>query len=941
MRKKYFILAGVVAAVAAAAFIPVFAIAPPSAVMRMNNFSLPERSVQKLKTRGIISSGKIIIDGSLTLEAPSNDPKKPFEIRAENGDIEINGEIKFVLPKKKKSALLWLREYLFSNSAALAATAPTPENISASAYAPNNRGWVITANRGNIILGPHARVTTLSGNKGITVRSGGKISGGDGEDGGDIVFNVPNGQVEVQWNSFLPGVKDFLYGPSGNAPTFVLGNGGDGGDVIVSSKDVNYGAEKLTYAAGNGGRSGKIIINASRTPPIVFYTVGAAGGQKQGPLGLRAGTISTGIVSGGRGGNGGMAEWRVNSYAPKFKKLKDIRMGGGRGGDGVLVGGNGGSAAYLSGTVISDVGSSVASVNTVGGRGGDTAFSYFPVAQARAGDGGIAVAIGNHGWGGRTGKNRNAGNGGDIFVREGDGGNILRIGSTGYLREWENISVWLSRAPYSITTIQDFVQIFSPSGRGGDGAFQSEPDRYGPLVAVAGSGGKGASGCAVRGSSGAGGNGGDGGQIVFLNGGNGGLGPIGGNGGNIYRIGASAGGLGGDGASPGKGGKSAPIGDSVSQGETADQEENVEYIPAKPGKRGELIYTFDTVKSEDGKDGKQCGEEAKKEETPSEGLPDSCTPVNQNAESYKETQTTYQKIDPTYEPLPENSKEVEIVEYHKSCSDEHERWAQQRKLDREKQLLGCRRLPDGGCDPNDPGLKSSSDATRPSCAIVTKRTIVNGAASVPAKIDSTFGPDGIGSGSCDADGNLHQPGDTITIVWENTVNGYDSKPAYKIIRTVKTYCRNCGEGGDGWSRRLFLGAKCKKDAHGKYQLDLPGRIVIFPFRGPGTNIPKDCYCRVKPKTLKKDCKIPLKDLPGDCKLPTAMLPLECRNGNAKTLPASCTIDTNDLPDTCPLYPPRLPPDCKADLNYLPSVCTKNADEDTPPGTSNPPGSPSP
>jgi len=481
---------GVVALAAVFLFAVIFpnVLLASSSTLNFNKtFSLSESGFKRTTANIVLAQNGLRIDGELNFSKlyRKSGTNPNMEIQAISGDIVLNGKV--IIGKEKRVISPRISELIDSMYAYFAPSVFAQSSKKAS----KGRSLIITAQQGDIIVGPNLRLQAEKGQNGsgkiIHRQTGDVFEAEAGGDGGDIILRAPNGTVKIA--------------PSTNF-VFVLGNGGKGGRIKGSDPALLTEHQELTLIGGDGGNSGKLIIEAKNIEGAPLAS------QK----------IS--MIAGG-GGNGGDSLWTIENPEPGTR-MSLIKLQGGRGGDSAAAGGDGGSARYNSGKVInSKDATATTNVEVTGGDGGDVFESPIPVPDAVGGNGGDFFVIGNHGFA----PYKNSG-----FVNGMDGGSVAAQGGNG-----GSILGDLSKFP------------FSNGGNGAPLRFYGRNNKV-----VAGNGSKGFSNCEEN-NYGNGGNGGDGGvATVFA--GNGGDGSTGGDGGSIYTVSAGSSGSGGNGIPPGNAG---------------------------------------------------------------------------------------------------------------------------------------------------------------------------------------------------------------------------------------------------------------------------------------------------------------------------------------------------------------------------------------------------
>ena len=548
---------------------------PAEGVMRLDELKILAGETMEVSDKQIISQGDINIEGNLVFRALDGAPAG-VEIISESGNIAIAGSVTLAendgLPAT--SALHNFIGRLLATPVIAAMTEsmpPTTGGQEAVAEISLDGSVIFTARRGLIEIRPTAVIRALNGKNGedIIVRSLETTSdsesdtepmteeeGNPGKHGGNIIFNAPNGDVQI----VITRVAEGWAGPS-----FNFGNGGKGGDIIIKDGE-GFPDElppQMKYTGGEGGESGHFRFS-SIDASVSYYTEIQDGNKvkKIGPFDIYSRFTEPILerasipISGGQGGAGGSVVWFVDGER-SYQGVDFIDLAGGRGGDGVVFGGQGGRAEFLSGQVFNDdsiVPKEATHVTVTGGNGGDVFFSRLPVKNARAGNGGEALAIGNKGFAGSDGADElggednaiNAARGGNISIYYGHGGAILP-GFSSPDKPGKG-------AAFRIISVEEATRVFFPGSRGGHGAPQTAPIKS----SQAGDGGQGGDGCAVT-PPGPGGRGGNGGDILEVVAGNGGRGASGGDGGNIYELILGTGGNGGNGQEPGGGGATGAL----------------------------------------------------------------------------------------------------------------------------------------------------------------------------------------------------------------------------------------------------------------------------------------------------------------------------------------------------------------------------------------------
>ena len=545
-------------------------------VMKVQQLAVPQGEILIVQDDTIISEKGVNINGTIKFERTASGAA---EIIAETGDIVISGTVsldesapvELQATENKHGLLLLMLKKEFIPLVAAQTLSQTSDNKPIDPEIDTDGSITFTARQGSIQIRPTTVIKALNGRDGedIIVRSLETTSdserdtepmteeeGNPGKHGGNIIFNAKNGDVQI----VITRVAEGWAGPS-----FNFGNGGKGGDLIIEDGE-GFPDElppQMKYTGGEGGESGHFRFS-SIDASVSYYTEIQDGNEvkKIGPFDIYS-RITEPIlerasipISGGQGGAGGHVVWFVAGER-SYKGVDFIDLAGGRGGDGVVFGGNGGRAEFLSGQVFNDdsiVPKEATHVTVTGGNGGDVFFSHLRVKNARAGNGGEALAIGNKGFAGNDGVDElggkdsaiNAARGGDVSIHYGHGGAILPV--------FFSPDDPKEKAAFRIISAEEAMRVFFPGSRGGHGAPQSMPVKS----SQAGDGGQGGDGCAVT-PPGPGGRGGNGGDILEVVAGNGGSGAIGGDGGNIYELILGTGANGGNRHEPGGGGATGAL----------------------------------------------------------------------------------------------------------------------------------------------------------------------------------------------------------------------------------------------------------------------------------------------------------------------------------------------------------------------------------------------
>jgi hypothetical protein len=502
-------------------------------VMETKQLNIPVGESMKVTDGKIISSGDIIIDGELIYN-PTEDGDKTLEIISETGDIVLAGTVRMQTPQKTALNYIWTKFIGVVKAQNLADNVDSVERDAVSG------AIVYKSLNGNITIRPSANLITTEGAEGDDVvlqslpelnRSGKSIFyGNSGDFGGRMFFEARNGQLKILLTHASIGIK----------PSFHAGNGGDAGSVLVV--DDNFSdilPSNIIIVGGLGGGSGSFLVTEGTPFSYYWQSPDDQPNVIRGPLDLNSNDIEATLgwkiedainFTGGNGGSGGAAYWEIATDRA-YKNVSSIEMIGGDGGGGQMIGGVGGDGSFISGKVFNHKDHSfleATSIITRGGIGGYVNYGFLAIKNARGGDGGTAVAVGNNGV-------NNSMKGGDVRVYHGSGGNAS--GGDG-----ENSRLFIR-------------------GRGGNGAPQSAPE----FTTASGFGGNGENGCEEEiDKTGTGG--GDGGDIVELVAGDGGDGWIGGNGGNLYLHSLGDGGNGGNGLPQGVGGEGGALISSATGG---------------------------------------------------------------------------------------------------------------------------------------------------------------------------------------------------------------------------------------------------------------------------------------------------------------------------------------------------------------------------------------
>ena len=518
----------------------------------------------------IIAEKDIDINGSLVI---AGDKPGDFIIRSRNGNIRISGT---VMVQKDTVQLTKHKQFISENF----------KLGKKSVVQGTNLSFIVDRPGGKIVFDAHAQVRSGDGTSPLDeiIRSGVEhYVGSVGAPGGDIIIRAIGGLIHIE------NINQFT------KPLFILGNGGNGANVVIDRNTFQTSATKLDITGGRGGDSGILLLEAETIEGIPTVT-----------------QISSGfdMLTGGIGGDGGSAFW-FNSNRPVFGNtekinttyaLQEINFRGGDGGNGAVMGGNGGFAAYWGFRVINERDDPIASVKVTGGNGGDVFGSPIPVYFAIGGDGGEYFAWGNSGWNGvpqDSGGPINGADAGDVSGYGGNGGDVHEdvmyysaIGGDG---------------GNSIVARNEIIQKLSYFGFTLSGGFENQ----GLLFIVSGFGGKGAdsecNGCP-------GGNGGNSGNVLAVGGVGGNVpnrpGNRGGRGGDVWDVVSwfpdssnpiiEENQKGGDGNPPGKGGCSLAVATSPGSGGNGNL----------PGEDGQFLNVSTLGDDEhcDG-DGNQCGED--------------------------------------------------------------------------------------------------------------------------------------------------------------------------------------------------------------------------------------------------------------------------------------------------------------------------------------------
>ncbi|HCU35169.1 MAG TPA: hypothetical protein DGT21_06800, partial [Armatimonadetes bacterium] len=345
-------------------------------------------------------------------------------------------------------------------------TAPGQPGDSATPTGGKGGDITVSSSGGSITIGGPGGAAGTAQAKSRSLRTGSGADGrgdGAGGSGGRIRLSAPSGTVRVEQSAEL----------------FVLGDGGDGGLIVISGADL-AGYVPPASLPNSGGDGGAVEFDADRLEGVELS------GRGQLPDGTPAYevTFDDGVVVGGAGGDAGSfyygvdpqtgaPTWPTSVGARRVQAAQAMVIVGAAGGDGIRLAGHGQSISIID-----------ANTGQPGGNGRDV--------EARGGDGGHCG-----GWtiGGefiyiRGSESYVAGNGGDVHLQAaggkaaasngngGAGGGAVAVGGTG-------------GNTYTIDL---------------DGATAS-PGRGGHAEAIGGAGGNGGSTCAPPGPGGGGGRG--------------------------------------------------------------------------------------------------------------------------------------------------------------------------------------------------------------------------------------------------------------------------------------------------------------------------------------------------------------------------------------------------------------------------------------------------
>lgn len=340
------------------------------------------------------------------------------------------------------------------------------------------------------------------------------VDGGAGGDGGGIYLEAPNGTVTVNQSTGL----------------FAVGNGGDGGELVVGGNDL-LTCELPEQLGSAGGDGGSVQFDAREFEGIEFIERGELSG------GVRAyeATFGLGVVVRGAGGDAGAfyygedpqtgeSTWPAGARmtARPVGATDEPQIRGADGGNGLSAAGDG-QSLRITDTNTGAAGADGRSLEVSGGRGGNCGGWEM--------NGGI-VYVGGSG-------SLVAGNGGDVrlLAANGNSGGPGQAGGAGGI-------AWAYGGRGGNVYIAPMANATAYPGRGGN------------AEGFGGTGGRGGNACSPPAAGGGGGRGGDanasggwGGATVHVDG------TIGshGVGGNAQAT-AGSGGDGGDGAPAGAGG---------------------------------------------------------------------------------------------------------------------------------------------------------------------------------------------------------------------------------------------------------------------------------------------------------------------------------------------------------------------------------------------------
>ncbi len=370
--------------------------------IRVRELIIPKGETRTYKAgTEIISRGDVEIIGDIIIES---DGPGDFTIRSKKGNILIDGSITV-----NKTATIFVPDESgkFGNGTAIILTVE------------DEHGLIVLGESSHIISGPGEGYGEADHRDLVDIDKTGFYTGSDGGDGGDIVLTAPEVQIFPRERT-----TDSL---------FVLGRGGNGEKIVIDGNvDIPEEVKSLTVTGGKGGRAGELIFNTE--PGAVIGAPDRVNFSESGTL-----------IIDGQGGNGGYVYWETRSAGSIFKSLTTsngngdktyalavIKLLGGEGGDGAVLGGNGGNAGYWSRREINEPGDPIAEVQLWCGSGGDVFESPLLIESGFAGDGGFCTGIGNNGWDGykdeETGEiEYNGADAGDITVTGGNGGSVLGL----------------------------------------------------------------------------------------------------------------------------------------------------------------------------------------------------------------------------------------------------------------------------------------------------------------------------------------------------------------------------------------------------------------------------------------------------------------------------------------------------------------------------------
>lgn len=357
---------------------------------------LPQGETITLSQEKIVVREYGEINGTLLIEP---NPTGEFSIVVLDGNLTIAGEVRILETSQSTSGRM------------------SRVHNEKAADGMDNR-FIVKKQGGELNIKRSARIFSGNGKDAprSTLSAGLYAKGTEGGEGGDIILDVPNGDLNFE--------KPQL----GDPAIFYPGNGGRGGDLWVDRNFTTESRGDIALFGGKGGDGGQILTSA--TAAFNILTLAEMFDLKYSYFGELTGL----------GGDGGHAVWDntvdgIKGDQPELTStlvLSSIFMQGGDGGNSLISGGTGGSGIYWCDAIINPIGEKITSIHANGGKGGDVVFNFtpgfeqeipIPVYEAWGGDGGYTVVYGNHGWHGDR-NIRNGADGGYVYFVMGNGGDV-------------------------------------------------------------------------------------------------------------------------------------------------------------------------------------------------------------------------------------------------------------------------------------------------------------------------------------------------------------------------------------------------------------------------------------------------------------------------------------------------------------------------------------